>query len=94
MVPAPVVLLYRAPVRYRSPLIDSFLEGVEVAMPTDPLFKIERADGDEVAYESDDVPMYKFPPMEEKSQCLVLAEADMSESARNVLVEEAICRFH
>ena len=94
MVPAPVVLLKSAPVRYRSPLTASFLEGVEVEMPTDPLFKIERADGDEVAKLSDEVPMYRFPPMEEKSQCLVLAEADMSESAKNVLVDEAICRFH
>ena len=39
--------------------------------------------------------MYRFPPMDEKSQCLVLAEAVISERANVVgAVVEAICKSH
>ncbi len=49
---------------------------VVVAMPTLPLFNIVNAGGVLVAYASVEVPMYKFPPIEEKSQCLRLAAAE------------------
>ena len=53
---------------------------------------IESAAGVLVPYASVEVPMYRLPPMEETSQCLRLAEAEVSESAREGRVP-ATCRF-
>ena len=50
-------------------------------MPTLPALVIERAAGEEVAYASVLVPIYRLPPMEEKSQCLRFAPAEVSERA-------------
>ena len=50
-------------------------------MPTLPALVMVRAAGEEVAYASVLVPIYRLPPMEEKSQCLRFAPAEVSERA-------------
>ena len=64
-----------------DPETDKRLEGLVVPIPTFPAFEIVSAAGVEVPYASVEVPTYKFPPIDEKSQCFKLAAAEVSESA-------------
>ena len=58
-------------------------QGVEEPMPTSPLFRMVIAARVDVAKASDDVPIYSFPPIDEKSQCFRPAVALVSESAND-----------
>ena len=61
-------------------------------MPMLPLFESENTAGVLVPKASVVVPMYKFPPMEEKSQCLRLVPAEASDRANDGRVP-AIWKF-
>src|SRR3989338_3300436 len=65
----------------RLPAMPSVATGEEVPIPSRPLFSTVSAAMVVVAYVSVLVPIYRFPPMEEKSQCFRLAEAEVSERA-------------
>jgi hypothetical protein len=43
---------------------------------------------------SDEVPIYRLPPWDDKNQCLALAAADMSEIVKKALEVEATCKSH
>ena len=62
--------------------MESCAAGEEVPIPTFPLFKMVNAEGEDVAYASVEVQIYKFPPIEEKIQCLRFAPAEVSVSAK------------
>ena len=60
--------------------------GEDVPTPRKPFEFRVRADIELVANASEEVAIYRFPPWEEKVQCLRFAFASSSESARNALV--------
>jgi hypothetical protein len=84
---------FGAPFTNSFPFTESNPHGEVVPMPIRPLLRIVNAAGLEVAYASVDVPIYRLPPIEEKSQCLLFAAALVSVRANDGRVP-ATWRFH